>query len=356
MVRIGIIGLGYWGPNLERNFLNLPDSKLTAICDLSKDRLDKAKKNNPGVYTTKNAADLLKKERVDAVVIATPTKTHYALTKLALENGIHVFVEKPLATKSFECEELIEIAEKNNLILFVGHVFLYNTAINEIKDLVENGELGNIIHINASRLNLGPIRQDVNALWDLAPHDISIILELIGALPVSVNCHGLAYLNADIHDVCSLTLHFETNCMATINVSWLDPKKVRLITIVGDKKMAIFDDNEPLEKIKIFNKCVETPDHTDTFEGFHYNNRYGDTWIPWLQPAEPLKTECQSFLQCVITNEQPKTDGKNGMDVVKVLEAADISLHDKGRMVEVKKINNNNKSHSFELGESIKIH
>jgi len=351
MVRIGIIGLGYWGPNLERNFSNLPNSELTAICDLSEDRLEYARKKFPDVYTTKDANNLINKERVDAVVIATPTKTHYEIAKLALDKGIHVFVEKPLATKSSECEELVQIAEANNLTLFVGHVFLYNTAVNTIKDLVEEGELGNIIHINANRLNLGPIRQDVNALWDLASHDISIILELIGCLPVSVNCQGLAYLNDNVHDVCSLTLHFEPKCMASINVSWLDPNKIRSITVVGDKKMALFDDTEPLEKIKIYNKHIESSTYTDTFGDFQYSCRYGDTSAPWLQLVEPLQTECQHFIHCVITNEKPKTDGNNGMDVVKVLEAADISLHNNGQMVELK---NNNGSHSFKLDDSIK--
>jgi len=336
MVRIGIIGLGHWGPNLERNFLNFPDTELTAICDLNDDRLGRTQKNNPNVYKTKNAEDLLNKKRVDAVVIATPTNTHYSLAKRALENGIHTFVEKPLATKSSECEELINIAEKNNLILFVGHVFLYNNAVKTIKKLIDDGELGRIIHINANRRNLGPVRQDVNALWDLAPHDISIILELLGRLPDSVNCQGLAYLKTGVHDVCSLTLHFKGNCMATINVSWLDPNKTREMTIVGDKKMAVFDDNEQLEKIKIFDKSVDTNGHTNgTYESFQVSNRYGDTWIPWLQLVEPLKEECHNFLQCVVTNKIPITDGKNGMDVVKVLEAADASLRNNGSRIVV---------------------
>ena len=338
MLKIGIIGLGHWGPNLERNFLNFPDTELTAICDLSDDRLNRVQKNNLKVYKTKNAHELLDKRRIDAVVIATPTNTHYLLAKLALENGIHVFVEKPLATKSSECEELINIAEKNNLTLFVGHVFLYNNAVKTMKKLIDDGELGEIIHINTSRLNLGPVRQDVNALWDLAPHDISVIINLLGRLPDSVNCQGLAYLKAGVHDVCSLTLHFEDHCMATIYVSWLDPNKTRLMTIVGDKKMVVFDDNEQLEKIKIFDKSVDACGYTNgSYEAFQVSTRYGDTCIPWLQLVEPLKAECHNFLECVLTNKTPKTDGKNGMDVVKVLEAADISLNNNGRMVVLSK-------------------
>ena len=205
-----------------------------------------------------------------------------------------------------------------------------------MKKLIDEGELGKVIHINANRLNLGPVRQDVNALWDLAPHDISIILELLGKLPVSVNCQGLAFLKPGVHDVCSLTLHFDDRCMATINVSWLDPNKNRLMTIVGDKKMAVFDDNQQLEKIKIFDKSVNGSRYTNgSYEDFQFSNRYGDTWIPWLQLVEPLKAECHTFLECVVNNTNPKTDGKNGMDVVKVLEAADKSLNNNGKMVKL---------------------
>ncbi len=334
MVRVGIIGLGHWGPNLKRIIGDFSDSEITAICDLSDDRLNVS--NNSTVFKTKNANELIDKRIIDAVIIATPTNTHYPLAKLALERGIHAFVEKPLATKSFECEELINIAKDKKLILFVGHVFLYNNAVNTMKKLIDDGELGKVIHINASRLNLGPVRQDVNALWDLAPHDISIILELLGRLPRSVNCQGLAFLKPGVHDVCSLTMNFEDNCMATIHVSWLDPNKTRLMTIVGDKKMAVFDDNEQLEKIKVFDKSVNGNRYTNgSYEDFQFSNRYGDTWIPWLNLVEPLKAECHNFLECVIENKVPKSDGKNGMDVVRVLEAADISLQNGGGKVTV---------------------
>ena len=339
MIRIGIIGVGYWGPNLLRTFSNLPESELTAICDLNEDRLKYTSKLFPDVYITKDANDLLNKKRIDAVVIATPTKTHYALTKLALEKGIHVFVEKPLATRTTECEELIQIAEANNLILFVGHVFLYNTAINKIKELIDQNELGNLCYISAKRLNLGPVRHDVNVLWDLAPHDLSIILDLVGRLPVAVNCQGLAYLSKNVHDVCVLTLNFEPKCMAIIHVSWLDPNKTRLITIVGENKMAVFDDNEPLEKIKIYNKKVEIPTYSDSYAEFQFSCQYGDTTAPWLKQIEPLKTQCQHFLDCVIKGKTPKTDGINGLEVVKVLEAATISLQNGSGLVEV---NHNN--------------
>ncbi len=335
MVRIGIVGLGYWGPNFERTFDNLPQSEITAICDLNEERLQYAEKKLTGVFASHNFDEILNRELVDAVVISTPTKTHFELTKKALEAGLHVFVEKPLATSAMECQTLIDLAEKYGLKLFVGHLFLYNTAVKKMKELVGNGALGNICYISSQRLNLGPIRQDVNALWDLAPHDISIILDLLDRSPVSVNCQGLAYLNKNVHDVCTLTMHFEKKCMAIINVSWLDPSKTRLMTVVGEKQMATFNDMEPLEKIRVFNKRVEAPGYSDSFGEFQFSFQYGDTCSPWLNQVEPLKAECRHFLECIEENKHPLTDGHNGLEVVRVLEAADISLNNHGQMVKI---------------------
>ena len=335
MVRIGIVGLGYWGPNFERTFNNLPKSEISAICDLNEDRLRYAESKIPGVFATKNYDDMLNLDHLDAVVISTPTRTHFDLARRALEAGLHVFVEKPLATATVECQILIDLAEKYNRKLLVGHLFLYNTAVKKMKELVGSGDLGNICYISSQRLNLGPIRQDVNALWDLAPHDISIILDLLGRSPVSVNCQGLAYLNKDVHDVCTLTMHFEPKCMAIINVSWLDPSKTRLMTVVGEKQMATFNDMEPLEKVRVFNKRVEAPGYSDSFGEFQFSFQYGDTRSPWLNQVEPLKTECQHFLDSIDKEQQPATDGKNGLDVVRVLEAADISLRNDGKMVQI---------------------
>lgn len=338
MLRIGIIGLGYWGPNLKRQFSDLANSEVTAICDLSEERLQHAQDKLPNVFTTKNIDEMLNKDRVDAIVIVTPTKTHYTIAKKALEAGLHVFVEKPMATSERDCQELIDIAETKDLILFVGHLFLYNEAVKKLKELVTNDGLGNICFISSQRLNLGPIRQDVNALWDLAPHDISIMLDIIGKTPVSVNCQGLAYLTENVHDVCTLIMHFEHKCMAIINVSWLNPNKTRLITIVGEKKMVVYDDMEPLEKIKIYNKRVEVPSYTDSYGEFQSSFQYGDTISPYLHQVEPLKEECQHFLDCIENNVTPRTDGINGLEVVKVLEAAETSLRKHGSLVRVSKI------------------
>jgi predicted dehydrogenase len=331
MIRVGIIGLGYWGPNLLRNFASLPDVQVTAICELSQERLQQAGTQFPMAKVTHQAEEVLSRDVVDAVVIATPTKTHYTLATQALQQGLHTFVEKPLATSSHECAQLIELAARRDCRLFVGHVFLYTAAVSKLRELVVCGELGQVCYINSTRLNLGPIRQDVNALWDLAVHDISIILELMGGAPVSVNCQGLAYLNKQIHDVCTMTLHFSDEKMATLHVSWLDPNKTRVMTIIGSEKMAIYDDTQPVDKIKVFDKGVQT--HADAVGQFAVHYRYGDTYMPYLQQTEPLRAECQHFIDCIQHNKIPKTDGYNGLEVVRVLEGADQSLREGGRRV-----------------------
>ncbi len=341
MVRIGLVGLGYWGPNLARIFGGLPNSQVTICCDLDEGRLQQMATRFRDLRTTNNLDEVLDADRIDAVVIATPTRTHHALARRALERGLHTFVEKPLATSIAECEDLIALAEKKGVVLFVGHVFLYTAAVNKLKQLIASGELGDLCYIASNRLNLGPVRSDVNALWDLAPHDISIILHLMGRTPVSASCQGLAFLNKNLHDVAVLTMHFENGTMAVVHSSWLDPNKVRRMTLVGNKKMAVYDDVEPLEKIKIYDKGVEAPSYYDTFGEFHFSYRYGDTYSPRLLEIEPLKAECQHFIECLLKHEQPRTDGYNGMEVVRVLEAADLSLHNGGARVPLKPVNGN---------------
>ena len=338
MVRIGIVGLGYWGPNLVRNFTNVPDAEVTIVCDRDLKRLEHIIDQFPKLKAVTHAEEVLSSNLVDAVVIATPTSTHYDFAKKAIEKGLHTFVEKPLALTTSHCEELVALAEEKNVVLFVGHVFLYSSAVFKLKDLIESEELGNLCYISSTRLNLGPIRYDVNALWDLATHDVSIILYLMNASPLTVNCQGLARLADNIHDICSLTMHFDNQTMAMVHVSWLDPNKQRIMTIVGDNKMAVYNDIEPLEKIKIYNKGVDAPRYSDSFGEFHYSYRYGDTWIPMIEEVEPLKTECLHFLECVRTGKKPLTDGKNGLDVVRVLQAADISLQNGGGRGELSSI------------------
>jgi predicted dehydrogenase len=335
MIRVGIIGLGYWGPNLARCFGNTADTQLVAICDRDAESLERVSKQFPHVRTYSSHEEVIHGDLVDAVVIATPTATHFPIARQALSAGLHTFVEKPLATSSAECQELIDLAEQQQRMLFVGHVFLYSAPVAKLRHLVLNGDLGELCYISSKRLNLGPVRQDVNALWDLAPHDISIILELMGELPLSVSCSGLDYLKAKVHDVCSLTLHFDDNRMGIVHVSWLDPHKRREMTVVGSRKMAVYDDLSPLEKIKVYDIGVEAPAYAGSFGEFQYSYRYGDTYSPRIQEVEPLKAECQGFIDCIRNRTSPRTDGQNGMDVVKILEAAERSLHGDGGRVQV---------------------
>lgn len=332
-LRIGIIGLGYWGPNLARVLGGMPDCKVTAICDLNTDRLTEFCNRFPGAFGTTDVSKVLTTDAVDAVVIATPTKTHYKLASQALSQGIHTFVEKPLATSSEECESLIQLAAERDLTLFVGHVFLHSSPVHKLKEMVHNEDFGDIYYMSSTRLNLGPVRHDVSALWDLAPHDISIMLELMGSTPISVNCSGLAYLNPSIHDVCTLSMQFDDNRMGIVHVSWLDPHKKREMTVVGSKKMAVYNDLEPNEKIKIYDNGVEyqnghgRKNATGSFADFQVSYRYGDIFCPRIKEVEPLKAELFNFVDCIQQRVLPKTDGQNGLEVVQVLEAAHRSLN-----------------------------
>lgn len=330
MIRIGVIGAGYWGPNLIRCFQESAECEVVYVCDRDPKKLSQICSRFPTVTGTTDDADVLRRDRVDAVVIATPTKTHYRLAKRALEAGLHTFVEKPLATRGDECADLIECAEANGCVLFVGHVFLYSAAVAKLKEIVSSGELGDIYYISSTRLNLGPVRHDVNALWDLAPHDISIILELMGRSPTSVNCSGLAYLDRRIHDVCNLTMQFPDNRIGIVHVSWLDPHKRRVMTVVGSKKMAVYDDLAPLEKIRVYDTGVHAATDASSFGEFLYSYRYGDIHSPRIEESEPLKAEIRSYIDAIAKGVKAKTDGLNGLRVVEVLEAADKSLRDSG--------------------------
>lgn len=332
MIRIGIVGLGYWGPNLMRCFLELDNCKVTAVCDQNHEQLLRVTQRLPGVYPAENISTLLDRDMVDAVVIATPTATHFQLASQALEHDLHVFVEKPLARTSDECRKLVELANERNRVLFVGHVFLHSAPVLKLRELIESGELGNINYISSRRLNLGPVRKDVSALYDLAPHDISMMLYLLGQSPISVNCSGLAHLNAGVHDVCNLTMQFEGNKLGMVHVSWLDPRKERVLTVVGDKKMAVYDDLEQ-EKIKVYDKGVNAPAHSTNFAEFQISYRYGGSYSPWVQEREPLKAECADFVRCIVDGDIPHTDGENGYRVTQVLEAAHQSLAQGGQPV-----------------------
>jgi predicted dehydrogenase len=338
MIRVGVVGLGHWGPNLLRVLAGCRDCQVTTICDLNTARLADLCQRFPGVRGVTHVEEVLTREAVDAVVIATPTKTHFPLARKALERGLHTFVEKPLATTSAECEELIDAAESQDAVLFVGHVFLYSAAVIKLKQMVGMGELGDLYYVSSARRNLGPVRRDVSALWDLAPHDVSIILDLMGSTPVSVTCSGLAYLDPAIHDVCSLSMKFDNTRMGIVHVSWLDPHKKREMTVVGSRKMAVYNDLEPLEKIKVYDNGVEGPAPCESFGEFQFSYRYGDTYSPRISEVEPLKAECRAFLDSILLGVRPRTDGRNGLDVVRVLEAADVSLRSDHREVLVRQV------------------
>jgi len=269
-------------------------------------------------------------------VVATPPTTHYAITKKCLQHGLHVLVEKPLTLSSTDAEELIQLANDKNLILMVGHTFEYNVAVHTLKDLIDKGELGHIYYLDAARLNLGLFSKDLNVIWDLAPHDISILLYLLGKLPIAVSAQGAACVFKGIHDVVYINLVFADGIMAHVHVSWLDPCKVRRVTVVGSKKMAVYNDIESLEKIKIYDKGVNSPEYTDNFADFQFSYRYGDITIPNIRFVEPLRVECQHFLDCIVNHTKPTSSGEVGLSVIKVLEAAQRSLTNSGHLEELK--------------------
>jgi predicted dehydrogenase len=335
MLNVAVVGCGYWGPNLIRNFSSLSECKVKLVCDVDKDRLAHMRTLYPEVETTSRFDHVVNSAQIDAVAIATPVRLHFEMVKKSLQAGKHTFIEKPMASSVAECEQLAELGKKENLALMVGHTFIYSQPVRKIKQIVNSGDLGEIQYISSRRLNLGLFQKDINVAWDLAPHDISIILYIINEEPVSVNCQGKAHIAPDIEDVTNITLNFPNGGFATIHSSWLDPNKVREMTVVGTRKMLVYDDVEPMEKIKIYDKCVKTPPHYNTFAEFHYSYHYGDMYSPYIRQIEPLKVECQHFLDCIKSGAKPDSSGIEGLKVVQILEAASMSLKNGGGRVEI---------------------
>jgi predicted dehydrogenase len=364
-LKIGTIGYGYWGPNLTRNFAEIPASEVIAIADTKEDQLKRAQAKYPNVILTKDYHDLFKLG-LDAVVVSTPPATHYAIAKECLEHGLNVLVEKPITLKSQHAAELVELADEKELVLMVGHTFEYNSAVHALKSYIDSGELGDIYYIDAARLNLGLFQRDSNVIWDLAPHDISILLFLLGQNPISVSAQGISCVFNGTYDVAYLTLYFPNNLSAYIHVSWLDPCKVRRITVVGSKKMAVLNDVENEQKIRIYDKGVDAPAYTDGFGEFQCSYRSGDIVIPKIRFTEPLRQECQTFIDrcqarerehavlahsgvvagvegtasdtavgclidpnckvCFGDHEVPYSCGRDGLRVIKILESAQRSM------------------------------
>jgi predicted dehydrogenase len=324
------VGCGYWGPNLIRNLRQAPECRLKMVCDTSEGRLSHMRRVYPEVATTSQFEELSQDPEMDAIVIATPVHFHYAMAKAALKAGKHVFIEKPMARTQAEAEELVELAERNRLTLMVGHTFLFSPAVRRMKDIIEAGDIGEVQYIAACRLNLGLFQKDINVAWDLAPHDISILLYLLDEYPTGVSCQGSSHVIHGIEDVTMMYLTFRRHRCAFIHNSWLDPKKVRQMTVVGSRRMIVYDDTQPLEKLRIYDARVEVPPHYDSFAEFTYSYHYGDSYVPYIKQDEPLKLECQHFLECIRTGAQPLANGRLGLEVVRVLESASDSLRQQG--------------------------
>ncbi len=329
MIKVGVIGCGYWGPNIIRNFSQMSRTEVSRVADLDQERLAHIRKLYPFVQTSTMSQEILSDPYIQVVAIATPINTHFELARQALEQGKHVFVEKPLASSSQQARELIQLARKQERKLMVGHTFLYTSAVRKIKEIIKSGELGDIYYINAQRLNLGLFQKDYNVIWDLAPHDISIVLHLLEQNPVSVQSFGACHINPAIEDVATLSLDFGNNLIAFLQMSWLDPDKVRKMTVVGSEKMLVYDDIQPAEKIRIYDKGVQGPKYYDSFAEFHYSYKYGDILIPKIDGGEPLQTELSHFIDCIEQDLTPLTDGENGLQVLTVMEQAQSCLHNR---------------------------
>ena len=335
MINIGVIGCGYWGPNHIRNFHALSNCNMLVCCDKDANRLEHMKGLYPAIETTNATEDLFRDNRLDAIVIATPVFAHYELAKKTLESGKHVLAEKPMTDSVETSLSLIRLAREMNRVLMVGHTFEYTAAVNKVKEIVDSGELGEPLYVSSTRRNLGLFQPDINVAWDLAPHDISIITYLLGEIPVSVNCQGKSHYKKDIEDVATMTLNYTNGVIAFIHSSWLDPNKVRKTTIVGSKKMLLYNDVETQEKIKIYDKGVDAPPHYDTYADFQFSYRYGDIYSPRLEDYEPLREQSKHFLECIERGSQPRSCGYSGLRVVSVLEAASQSLKKGGQAVPV---------------------
>ncbi len=328
-VRFGVIGAGYWGPHLIRNLSEIPEARLTAIADLSDERLEALRARYPYAVLTKEYREVLESD-VDAVVVATPVRTHHAMAREALMAGKHVLIEKPMTLNSAEARELVRLADDKGLRLMVGHTFEYNPAVIALRDIVKRGDVGRVLYVDAARLNLGQYRSDVNVLWDLAPHDISIMNYILEADPTHVSARGNACIHPGTHDVAYLELKYPQGILGHIHVSWLEPCKVRRLTVVGDEKMVVYNDVSAEEKLRIYDKGVIKTTSSGDYADFQLSYHYGGVNIPAVASGEPLKLELLHFIQCIHQGTTPRSDGRSGLSVIKVLEAADKSLKNGG--------------------------
>jgi predicted dehydrogenase len=333
-MKVAVIGAGYWGPNLIRNFLALDDVESVVACDVDEGRLAKMRKSFYGIETSSDANSVIDRPNIDVVVVATPVSGHYQIAKRALSAGKHCFIEKPMTSSVAEAEELIELAEQKGLTLMIDHTFIYTGAVRKMKEVIDSGRLGEIYYFDSVRVNLGLFQHDVNVVWDLAPHDLSIMDHLLGQKPVAVSAIGSCHVGNELQDIAYLTLEFENNLLAHFHVNWLAPTKIRQTLIGGTKSMIVYDDIETSEKVKIYDKGIDVT----TLEGVYdtlVQYRTGDMLSPKLDQEEALSVGTRHFVDCVLNGKKPLTDGVAGLNVVRVLEASTASMLDRGRLIEL---------------------
>lgn len=330
-VRVGVIGYGYWGPNIVRNLHSLENAQIVAVCDKSPAALKRANRVYPRLHLTTDFSEVLRSREIDAVAVVTPVWTHYELAKAALENGKHVFVEKPFTSTPWQAEELIELAARKNLQIMVDHTFLFSGAVKKIKEIVDTGTLGPLYYFDSTRVNLGLFQHDVSVVWDLAPHDLSIMDHIIGEQPEAVVATGSSHLNGHA-DMAFITIYFPRNIIAHVNVNWLSPVKVRTTLIGGRDKMLVWNDLEADEKIKVYDKGVNITNGEGVYD-LLVSYRSGDVWAPRCDQTEALKVELEYFMDCILKNQAPLNDGAAGLRIVRLLDAADRSLKEKGQLV-----------------------
>jgi len=331
LIRFGVIGYGYWGPNVVRNLQSLPGAEIVCVCDQNLDSRKRFHKAHPNVYVTADAKEVLSSPEIDAVAIVTPVWTHFELAKTALENDKHVFVEKPFTSNVAQAEQLITLAERKNLKIMVDHTFLFTGAVKKIKQLLQEGGLGKLYYYDSTRVNLGLFQHDINVVWDLAPHDLAIMDYLIERRPEALVATGQRHLNG-FEDVAFITLYFPDNIIAHVNVNWLSPVKVRTTLIGGEKKMVVWNDLEADEKVKVYDRGVEITNREGLYE-LLVNYRSGDMWAPQLEQVEALRQELSAFVDCITNDRTPMNDGSAGLQVVKILEAVNKSLRKRGGLV-----------------------
>jgi predicted dehydrogenase len=335
MISVGVIGYGYWGPNLVRNFFEAPGFRMTAVADLSPQRLAQAASRHPSLRTTADSREILADPKIDAVAIATPVSTHFSLAREALRAGKHVLVEKPLASSSEEALELIEEAERRHRVLLVDHTFVYTGAVRKIRELVASGDLGEIYYYDSVRVNLGLFQHDVSVIWDLGVHDLSIMDYVLALEPRAVSATGIRHVPDTPESLAYLTLFFDGNLLAHFHLNWLAPVKVRKTLIGGSRKMIVYDDLEPSEKLKVYDKGITVNDSVESVYKTLISYRTGDMWSPRLDLTEALRAEAEHFLECIEQGQRPLTGGEAGLRVVRILEAASQSMAERGRPVEV---------------------